>query len=65
MTEVERLRASLKQLADEAATAVCQPRLFYENQGGRQQRLGQAVAAARLDLLGVDYAAVRIREVNR
>jgi hypothetical protein len=64
MTDNERLRMSLKQLADEAATAVCQPRLFYENEGGRQQRLGEAVARARLDVLGVEYETVRIREVG-
>jgi regulator of replication initiation timing len=48
--ENERLREALRDLADEAAYAPCYPRFFYENEGGRQQRLSRCVAAARLVL---------------
>lgn len=52
MWEAERaeLRSVLRSLADEAAYAVCEPRRFRENEEHRQQRLGQAVAKARLTL---------------
>jgi len=36
-----------RSLADEAARAVCEPRLFHENEGNRQQKLGGATAEVR------------------
>lgn len=47
LVEVEN---TARDLADEAARAVAEPRLFCENEDGRQQALGEAVAAMLLEL---------------
>lgn len=52
LTRQREIEAALRELADEAACAVCEPRRFHENEDDRQQRLGQAIAKARLSLRG-------------
>lgn len=45
--DAQAIRVAARELADAAATAVCEPRRFHENDGERQQALGRAVAAVR------------------
>lgn len=44
---VRRFRLELRDLADEAAKAVTEPRRFWKNEDGHQQVLAVAVARAR------------------
>lgn len=49
---VATLETALRALAETAAQAVTEPRRFHENDFHIQQRLGQAVARARIALSG-------------